>query len=98
MAIVMRDLLEPLVGDPTTPRHVAQEGDHVVLALRPAESGQQDRVVRDRLLDERFTSGCCGRGVQYGIRRFRIHVSYVLTRAYEPAPSRPERSRRAPLA
>lgn len=47
----MRDLLEALVGDAAAARDVAQEGDDVVLPLRPAEAGEDDRVVGDGLLD-----------------------------------------------
>ena len=45
------DLLEALLGDPAAARDVAEERDDVVLALGAAEGGEQDRVVRDGLLD-----------------------------------------------
>ena len=51
MTVVVRDLFEALIGDSAATRHVAQEGDDIVLALGAAESGKQDRVVRDRRLD-----------------------------------------------
>ena len=61
VAIVVRDLLESLVGDAAAARHVAQERDDVVLPLGPAEAGQQDRVVGDRHLDVR---GAGRRGIR----------------------------------
>ena len=51
VAVVVRDLLEALVGDAAPARDVAQERDHVVLTLGAAEPGEQDRVVGDRLGD-----------------------------------------------
>ena len=43
--VVVRHLLEPLVRDAPAPRDVAQEGQHVVLTLGPAEADQQHGVV-----------------------------------------------------
>jgi hypothetical protein len=45
--VVMRDLLQPLIRDPSAARDVAQERDHVVLALGSAEAREQDPVVGD---------------------------------------------------
>ena len=45
------DLFEALVGDAAAARDVAQERDHVVLALGPTEAREQDGVVCDRRLD-----------------------------------------------
>src|SRR5699024_6260017 len=44
-AVVLGDLLEPLIGHAAPGGDVAQEGDDVVLALGAAEGGEQDRVV-----------------------------------------------------
>ena len=44
-AVVGGDLLEALVRDAAPARDVAQERDHVVLALGPAEGGEQQGVV-----------------------------------------------------
>src|SRR5699024_8571783 len=43
--VVGGDVLEALVGYAATGGDVAQEGDHVLLALGAAEGGEQDRVV-----------------------------------------------------
>ena len=47
MAVVVRDLLEALVGDAAPARDVAQEGDDVALPLGAAEAGEDDGVVGD---------------------------------------------------
>src|SRR5699024_12100730 len=44
-SVVAGDLLEALVGYAATGGDVAQEGDHVLLALGAAEGGEQARVV-----------------------------------------------------
>ena len=45
VSVVVRDLLETLIGDATPSRHVAQERDDVVLPLGASEPGEDDRVV-----------------------------------------------------
>ena len=45
VAVVGRDLFEPLVRDAAAAGDVPQEGDHVVLAFWPAEPCRQDGVV-----------------------------------------------------
>ena len=62
-AVVVRDLLEPLVGDAAASRDVAEEGDDVVLALGAAEAGEQDAVVGDRAVG---VLGALPRGVARG--------------------------------
>ena len=53
VAVVVRDLFKPLIGDAAPPGDVAEERDDVVLALRAPEPGEEDRVVGDRLLHVR---------------------------------------------
>jgi hypothetical protein len=65
MAVVVRDLFEPLVGDAAAARDVAEERDHVVLPLGPAEAGEEDRVIRGRLGDVRRASLCGGRRARH---------------------------------
>ena len=60
MPVVVRHLLEPLVGDAAAAGDVAQVGDDVVLALRAAEAGEQDAVVGRGGEDSR---GCRERGL-----------------------------------
>lgn len=45
--VVVRDLLQALIRDPSAAGDVAQERDHVVLPLGSAESCEQDPVVGD---------------------------------------------------
>src|SRR5690606_36697134 len=93
MAIMMRDLLEPLVGDAPAPGHIAQERDDLVLPLGASETGQQDRVVGDGLGDERIASGRYGRGVRNGIRVSGGHTRHPPTSGYEPARNRTDCAR-----
>ncbi|MBG9885580.1 hypothetical protein ABE10_03045, partial [Bacillus toyonensis] len=53
VTIMVGDLLQPLVRDPSPSSHVPEEGDHVVLAFRTAEAREQDAVVGDGHLDIR---------------------------------------------
>ena len=61
VAVVVRDLFEPLVGDAAPARDVAKERDDVLLPFGSAEAGEQDRVVGDGHLHER---GPGGRGIR----------------------------------
>ncbi|GAB2940286.1 hypothetical protein GCM10027075_46120 [Streptomyces heilongjiangensis] len=42
---MLADFLEAFLGDAAPPRHVLQEGDHVVRALRAAEREQEQGVI-----------------------------------------------------
>ncbi len=59
--VVVRDLFEPFVGDASTPRHIPQIRDDVLLPFRAAEAEQEHRVVGHRRGRERF-AGARARG------------------------------------
>ena len=71
VAVVVGDLFEALLGDAATTGDVAQERDDVVLALGPAETGEEDRVVRDRFGDVLRAGGRRIRRTENARQRFR---------------------------